>query len=432
MKKIAVGLGLVVVFLIAFFWARSGELEDGGRNEASEAWSSSNLSEGRGMEGGRGEAFRGLKANEYMEVWKAVPELRLKKRSRGKLQREILLAWAEVDFKGAVAAAMGEAWDDGQGASSGGIEHHLGMAFGNAMRERPYEIWAMIEGEEFGLFESALMRTVWTNSVGGKDPKILLAAMGKLDRVNLEKALGKQFQGEVEKEDLQKIWASLKGQKNAAVKAPMLGALTAKMFSEEEILELTQEGGFVGEHAAVALAEKLKETPASMEKLKMAESLPEASRGAFVLELMKQATGNPEVSKAAVDSLLEDEQWGLIRTEAAEEAVRVFGAKMEPEELAAWAVELPQREETKQLFHRGVERYIQKDRDAAWEWIGDFDEGMWRDRAYAEFSQQSLNHFDDAARSEEALNMITDPKLKKLAWSWRRGWENKTGFRKQE
>lgn len=105
---------------------------------------------------------------------------------------------------------------------------------------------------------------------------------------------------------------------------------------------------------------------------------------------------------------------------------------MEPVELDAWAVNLPQCKETAKLFHRGVERYIQEEREAAWDWIAEFDDGMWRDRAYAEFSQQSLNHFNDPEKSEEALNMISDPKLQREAWSWRRGWENKSGYKKQE
>ncbi len=96
--------------------------------------------------------------------------------------------------------------------------------------------------------------------------------------------------------------------------------------------------------------------------------------------------------------------------------------------MAEWAVNLPQRAETAEMFHRGVEPFIQQDRAGAWDWISQLETGIWRDRAYAEYSQQSLRRFNDPDQSRQALDQIEDPNFKQTAEKWRKDWEREKGW----
>ncbi|YCM44921.1 hypothetical protein V2O64_02675 [Verrucomicrobiaceae bacterium 227] len=428
MKRIMLPASFIIVFLMAFFFAGNVEVDGGVSGNLEIApQSSSTSSRGTKKEGAKGSGFRGLSGEEYQTAWRSIPGKRLPRSERMKLQQEMLAAWAEVDFKAAAMAALGEAWDDGP--SGAGIEGLLSGAFGAVIRERPFEIWDLIEAKEFGLLESALVRSTWVNALIGVDAEMILPYVGSLTSSDQRRVLQLVTHGCDNKADCLSLWSSIPAIENGNFDLGQFEERTAKLLSEDEILEVVAKGGFSGERAAVALAMKLAETPPTLERLELAQKLPEGARGEFAFEVLKQAGENNEVAKAALEQLLDAQEWQLAGTKDAAEVVRRLGSEMEPEELASWAVGLPEQTEIRNLFHRGVEPYIQKDREAAWEWIGEFQEGEWRDRAYAEFSQQSLNHFNDPVKSEEALNKITNPAFQKEAWSWRRGWENRTGFR---
>ncbi len=91
--------------------------------------------------------------------------------------------------------------------------------------------------------------------------------------------------------------------------------------------------------------------------------------------------------------------------------------------LANWAQSLPPRRETAELFHRGVEPYIRKDPDAAWQWIDGLDNSFWRDRALAEYSQVNLHVFNDPEKSTAAIEQISDAVYREMVKGWRADWE---------
>ncbi len=105
-----------------------------------------------------------------------------------------------------------------------------------------------------------------------------------------------------------------------------------------------------------------------------------------------------------------------------------LAAQMGASQLAEWVADLPPRKETTEMFHRGVEPFIRQDRQAAWEWMSGLEDGTWRDRAFAEYSQQALNRFNDPAASRKALDQVQDPAFKASAEGWRKDWEQRTGW----
>ncbi len=77
------------------------------------------------------------------------------------------------------------------------------------------------------------------------------------------------------------------------------------------------------------------------------------------------------------------------------------------------------------MFHRGVEPYIRKSPEEAWNWIQEMGEGYWRDRALAEYSQINLHVFKDPAKSAAAIAQIQDPVFLETVKGWRASWEKR-------
>lgn len=100
------------------------------------------------------------------------------------------------------------------------------------------------------------------------------------------------------------------------------------------------------------------------------------------------------------------------------------------EQVADWAAEMPFRKETTELFHRCVETYLRDNMETSREWIAGIEDSDWRDRAYAEYSQQALNAKGDPEASRWALNQIRDPRFKTMAEGWRADWERRNAGKK--
>jgi hypothetical protein len=98
-------------------------------------------------------------------------------------------------------------------------------------------------------------------------------------------------------------------------------------------------------------------------------------------------------------------------------------------EVAEWATELPVRKETTELFHRSVDTYLQTNLESAREWLATIPPGEWRDRAYAEYSQQALWSHQNTDASRWALDQIASTTFKREAEGWRSQWEQRTGWK---
>lgn len=76
------------------------------------------------------------------------------------------------------------------------------------------------------------------------------------------------------------------------------------------------------------------------------------------------------------------------------------------------------------MFHRGVESYIRNTPEQAWQWVQELPAGYWRDRALAEYSQQSLHHHKNPEWSRTAIDQIADPSYRQTVEGWRSDWES--------
>lgn len=394
----------------------------------------------RGTSGHRSaSARRPRSVREFKAAWESLPDLKLTSKERLAAQRKMLAAWAEVDLRGAMQAVVASDWGQPGGLSGANYDTKgpLASALETAIGKHPGESWDIIRSGELGLGGS-MLRHAWYDGVGRADPASLAGVYGEVSWREQETVLG-----------ILKVNATSDGEKQAAVLAA-LRAVPEDQLSAQQILQ------FMPEQSAEELTTAFQETedfanregkvtvlrygkqayggfmrnePDEETLIKLGEDvagLPKEVAGELIYGILtdngarvwgagvKQTTG-------LVELLIEQEQWDKVgRKEVSETWKEARG--MTPQERAAWAVTLPEREETTELFHRGVDSYIAENMQEAWDWMEDFPAGRWRDRAFSEYSQQALQKHQDYEASRRALDQIADPGFKTTAESWRPGW----------
>ncbi len=369
-------------------------------------------------------------AADFRRAWAAVAAKELPLIERISLQHQLLEHWAEVDLEGALDAAMAEAWDNDYNPGFeilGTSGHPLISAFAKVFADRPLDAWEMIQSGRFGA-GAAIIRRQWVTAVGTSDPALLASMLGELPPSLQQFAVNQAVReaapnpgtlnavldriaahpvGEASDHWLAWIASSLPGEGNPAglrdqaLSAPDGPARAVALAKWAASLRGADDGTFAGEVSRIPANAKEDAARAMMHALR-----PDS----------KSLLG-------AFDFAMEAGQWQLVAAEAPE-LLRHAPNSTDPARLADWAMDLPERPETVEIFHRAVDRYIGEDLARAREWIAGMDAADWhRDRALAEFSQQALRRHQDPESSRWALDLIGDPALKATAEGWRRDWE---------
>jgi hypothetical protein len=132
-----------------------------------------------------------------------------------------------------------------------------------------------------------------------------------------------------------------------------------------------------------------------------------------------------------LDLLVSENSWDKLEKREVADMILRSSKEEDARQIADWVTTIPYRKETTQMFHRGVETYLRDNMEASKEWIASIPSTDWRDRAYAEYSQQALNVKKDPAASRWALDHIQDPAFKTEAEGWRKNWEKRTAPKNQ-
>jgi hypothetical protein len=134
---------------------------------------------------------------------------------------------------------------------------------------------------------------------------------------------------------------------------------------------------------------------------------------------------NNKQTLETADILVECGAWNRLEESGTASQMHRLCQEGQSEQVAEWAASMPFRKETNELFHRCVETYLRDNMETSREWIAGIETPEWRDRAYAEYSQQALNARNDPDASRWALNQIRDSGFKTEAESWRANWERR-------
>ncbi|MES2661084.1 MAG: hypothetical protein V4689_20850 [Verrucomicrobiota bacterium] len=373
--------------------------------------------------------------SEFARAWKAMPDAKLTTGQRLEAQRELLRQWAAVDLAAAIDAALGEAWDT-DGRDFGGNGPLLGI-FSEAFAENPQESWDLIASKRFGI-ASGILRRVWIQAAGEKDPRILAARIGDLSWRDRQLALNvceMNVYGSAQGGMRDPVFKILAGLPEDVVTTEQLlafaaspeGTLEDPVAMREEILRLGSGDERLAKVKAMlfglAIASKSPE-----EIAKEIQAMP-AAIGEEVLWAAFKDGSNPETVLGTMDLLIDEGAWSKVEQAETVGQLQDIARNGGAESVADWALTMPVRKETTELFHRSVEMYLRDNMDAAREWMTAIPSGVWRDRAFAEYSQQALNAHNDPAASRWALDQIGDPAFKSEATSWRSQWEKRSGWK---
>lgn len=367
----------------------------------------------------------GRSSDDFRSAWRAIAAKRLPSDQRFQLQVEVLTRWAEVDLKGALQAALSEPWDDSNGSNL------LVSAFSQVFIDRSDEVWRMIQSKDFGSLGSARVRTVWAAVIAEKDPGLFLTYVPEMEGIALRNAVRAIADHLVDGADVRRFWQAWS--ENPGLNLPgedardLARRFSYGLSSAELTGPMLSGTGFIRELACDALAMRVAGPEGAAGFGEAIGTVPDDLKDRFAAVMLQQGYGRREVIVPAVEYLVAREQWEVLGGENIGGQIRSLTRNMDPVELAHWVDTLPPRQETAEIFHRGVEPYIQQDREAAWEWMSHLEPGMWRDRAFAEYSQQALHGWRDPEASRAALDQIEDPEFKATAEQWRADWEQQTG-----
>lgn len=371
--------------------------------------------------------------SEYARAWKALPLAKLTTGDRVKAQRDLLKRWAEKDLSSAIEAALGEAWDNDEDYVTG--NGPLLDVFSEAFAMDPQQAWDLIASKQFGV-ASGMLRHIWMNAVGRKDPLFLAARIGDLSWRDRQDGLNACDMGLENKptgamrDAIFKILARLPEDVVTTEQllsfAPTEGTGSDPAAMMEELLGL----GTGDERLAKVKAMLLGAALASKSPEEIAaeiQGLPKAI-GEEALWAAFKGERNAEGVLGTMDLLIGRDAWAKLEQPDTVQQLRRISRNGGAEAVADWAVSLPVRKETTELFHRSVETYLRDNMEDARDWMTAIPPGVWRDRAFAEYSQQALNGHNDPAASRWALDQIGDPAFRKTAGSWRSSWEKRTGW----
>lgn len=365
---------------------------------------------------------------EYAAAWESLASKRLSRTERQRLQVELLQAWAEVDLKGALTAALQEPWHEI--SWRGNIEELLKKGFAEAFLDQSPAVWDLINNQDLGILETALIRNTWIQIAIDKDPQLIVAKLPAFRGSALTRAVRTLADRATSPAEAQKLWQVVANLDLDNTEQSLLldvGRITSGSHSITQLQELlSSDNSSLQTIAATSLAIRMAGEDAD-KALASIPDVPEHLRKTYTFDLLNNANENHDVIAGALNQLIDDEHWDLIANPVTAQRVKLLAQAGDAAAMSDWAVQLPEKIEAKELIHRSVAVFAGKDPDAAWSWLADLPDGLWRDRAYAEFSQQALWSHKDPSRSREALNQISDPTFQKEAERWRNEWIKNTG-----
>ena len=146
--------------------------------------------------------------------------------------------------------------------------------------------------------------------------------------------------------------------------------------------------------------------------------LSEATRGRFLYGLLagsfqaQTSMGTESRSVALLNLMVEGEHWEELER-AQELSVISDGYGLSQGRRAEWAMSLPERKETFEVFEDSVGRYLADMEEEARDWIEALPPGGWRDRGMLAYARQVLDRGNSLEKSRGIIEQIEDPEIRR-------------------
>ncbi len=373
-------------------------------------------------------------AEDFQQAWQALASKELSLSERVRLQQQLLEKWAEVDLEGALDAAMAEAWDNDRnpGFEVLGTSGHLLMeAFRKIFSDRPLDSWDLIASGRYGV-GSQILRRQWVASVGASDGALVASMLGQIPPSLRDFAVEMAMRDAITNpERLNAVLGNLLAHPPGEQADAWLKKASTFLPSTGDPASLRQEWSALpaGSQRTLSMMKWGASLRNADETTMLREwaSVPSGQQGEAARTLLSSMTDESKALVTAIDLAMDAGEWEIL-AEAGPKNLRSHANHIESAKLAEWAMNLPDRSETVELFHSAVNRYIGDDLARARDWLNAMEPGDWRrERGFAELSQQALWRHRDPELSRWALDQLADPEVKAAAEGWRGDWERQTG-----
>lgn len=375
-------------------------------------------------------------SHDFANAWAAMPTAKLATKDRVIAQRELLALWAKVDLEAAIRAALGESLaTDGQWYKDVMVNEDTGPlldALGPALAENPEQSWDLIQRADFGI-AAGMLRRLWIMGVAEKDARFVAGKLGDFSARDRDQAI--LFCG-----------GSLMNQRsnlNYGTFFKILTALPPDQVTAEQLFRSATFGGFrttddasikeailktdvndirMLRYRAMLIARTIsKKSPAEVAEI--IEDMPEAARAQTLLSTLPSSKPGSARATGIVDLMIQHRDWASLTSPAVASMIKGGATSEEVADMAMWATGLPVREETRQLFDRGVEPYLRDYPDASLEWIATIGQETWRDRTYARYVDVVLSQHGKPEAARQAVEKMQDGPLKEEAAQRLAEWE---------
>jgi hypothetical protein len=366
------------------------------------------------------------RASEYQKAWIAVRTAQLSTSDRIQAQRSLLEAWAEVDLAAAIEAALAETWD----SDTEGYYDRCGAlldVFSGAFVMNSEESWALIKSGKFGV-GTGMLRNIWLSNVSFSKPLLVAGMLEELSWRDRSAAINEIRSGmHVNSKERDLIIAELaKYPKDIVSTNQLLPFLQlGKIYNKgEQLLEAAaNQPPRIAEAMALQFGNRLYKSETFLTEV---SQLPDHMKIAALTGAMNYASSDDSAHFTEVlDMMVNAEAWTELDQFNLPSRMKQSAERGDPALIADWVTKLPVREEFTEAIHRGVEKYVRDNMEESRTWLAQIEEPVWRDHAYAEYSQQALHAKGDAEASRWALDQIQDATFKKEAEAWRSNWEKR-------
>jgi hypothetical protein len=273
-----------------------------------------------------------------------------------------------------------------------------------------------------------MLRSIWLENVGASKPLLVAGMLEEFSWRSRSDALNSILSGGPrslkERDQLLEVLANYP--KEIVPTRYILNALSSyKIYNKaQDLREATANlSPRIAEAMALQFGNRLNKSENFLAEV---SQLPESMQIAALTGAMNYVSTDDSAHFTKVlDMMVDAQAWTELEQYDLPDHIKQSAEQGDPALIADWVTKLPVREEFTEAIHRGVEKYVRDNMDESREWLAQIEEPVWRDRAYAEYSQQALHAKGDAEASRWALDQIQDATFKKEAEGWRANWEKR-------
>ncbi len=324
---------------------------------------------------------------------------------RARLRPALLTEWANANLEAALEAALLEP-----------DSATLLSAFNEPFEKDPDAFRPLLAGERFGI-KSAELRNWWIQKMGLAHPDELLAMIGDFNSSDQGKVIKSVVDGMIGEPE--KIWAMIDDfatlpdtPANRKLWAQAAKAVASRQNADTVVGKLSAIRGAAGDAMiSEAMAVLLDRTDYAGARATYA-ALPADLKPQIVQAALKNPGENVDAYLAALDEVIHTSDWAALQKPLAVKLHNMNPNARQYPSMLEWAAQLPERDDTMDIYRVAVRKFVSHQPDKARQWIAGMPRGWKHQNSLAAYVQAALFARSDVEGAKWAIPQINDPRFR--------------------